>query len=196
MGFTFSTHISQNCAVLQWEGTYHMHSPLSFLTSIVWSSEFLPKLYSFLVILFVVFYWFHCACMGLFGWNVSALKPLILVFHKTPPKPMCHYLIVPLSSCVWWFVPRTKRGPVISILPLSYPVILDATFSPWLQGPGPDARVVYIDGAFDLFHAGHVEVCGYDSLWHAYLWKYEWSFIYFRPIDICSSCEHFPFNIR
>lgn len=27
-----------------------------------------------------------------------------------------------------------------------------------LQGPGPDARIVYIDGAFDLFHAGHVEV--------------------------------------
>lgn len=28
----------------------------------------------------------------------------------------------------------------------------------WLQGPGPDSRIVYIDGAFDLFHAGHVEV--------------------------------------
>ncbi|KAJ8616901.1 hypothetical protein MRB53_013087 [Persea americana] len=27
-----------------------------------------------------------------------------------------------------------------------------------LLGPGPDARVVYIDGAFDLFHAGHVEI--------------------------------------
>lgn len=26
------------------------------------------------------------------------------------------------------------------------------------QSPGPDARIVYIDGAFDLFHAGHVEV--------------------------------------
>lgn len=26
------------------------------------------------------------------------------------------------------------------------------------KGPGPDARVVYIDGAFDLFHAGHVEI--------------------------------------
>ncbi|KAF9662917.1 hypothetical protein SADUNF_Sadunf18G0104200 [Salix dunnii] len=26
------------------------------------------------------------------------------------------------------------------------------------KGPGPNARVVYIDGAFDLFHAGHVEV--------------------------------------
>jgi len=27
-----------------------------------------------------------------------------------------------------------------------------------MQGPCPDARIVYIDGAFDLFHAGHVEV--------------------------------------
>ncbi|GJT78413.1 Rho guanyl-nucleotide exchange factor 12 [Tanacetum coccineum] len=27
-----------------------------------------------------------------------------------------------------------------------------------LQGPGPNARVVYIDGGFDLFHAGHVEI--------------------------------------
>jgi ethanolamine-phosphate cytidylyltransferase len=26
------------------------------------------------------------------------------------------------------------------------------------QGPGPNARIVYIDGAFDLFHAGHVEI--------------------------------------
>ncbi|PON33314.1 putative nicotinate-nucleotide adenylyltransferase [Parasponia andersonii] len=25
-------------------------------------------------------------------------------------------------------------------------------------GPGQDARIVYIDGAFDLFHAGHVEI--------------------------------------
>lgn len=48
-------------------------------------------------------------------------------------------------------------------------MILDASFFPWLQGPGPDARVVYIDGAFDLFHAGHVEVGGYDSLLHTYL---------------------------
>ncbi|KAG6428491.1 hypothetical protein SASPL_112743 [Salvia splendens] len=27
-----------------------------------------------------------------------------------------------------------------------------------LQVPGPNSRVVYIDGAFDLFHAGHVEI--------------------------------------
>ncbi|KMZ70852.1 Ethanolamine-phosphate cytidylyltransferase [Zostera marina] len=26
------------------------------------------------------------------------------------------------------------------------------------KGPGHDARIVYIDGAFDLFHAGHVEI--------------------------------------
>ena len=26
------------------------------------------------------------------------------------------------------------------------------------KGPGPDARIVYIDGAFDLFHARHVEI--------------------------------------
>lgn len=26
------------------------------------------------------------------------------------------------------------------------------------KGPGPNARVVYIDGAFDVFHAGHVEI--------------------------------------
>ncbi|KAH9549269.1 hypothetical protein CY35_10G008900 [Sphagnum magellanicum] len=25
------------------------------------------------------------------------------------------------------------------------------------KGPGPEARIVYVDGAFDLFHAGHVE---------------------------------------
>ncbi|KAJ3680986.1 hypothetical protein LUZ60_015475 [Juncus effusus] len=26
------------------------------------------------------------------------------------------------------------------------------------KGPGPDSRIVYIDGAFDLLHAGHVEI--------------------------------------
>ncbi|KAL6597463.1 hypothetical protein ACP70R_046903 [Stipagrostis hirtigluma subsp. patula] len=26
------------------------------------------------------------------------------------------------------------------------------------RGPGPNSRIVYIDGAFDLFHAGHVEI--------------------------------------
>jgi bifunctional ADP-heptose synthase (sugar kinase/adenylyltransferase) len=29
------------------------------------------------------------------------------------------------------------------------------------QAPSPGAHVVYIDGAFDLFHAGHVEVLFY-----------------------------------
>ncbi|KAH8481574.1 hypothetical protein H0E87_029160 [Populus deltoides] len=32
------------------------------------------------------------------------------------------------------------------------------------KGPGPNARVVYIDGAFDLFHAGHVEFVAPTSL--------------------------------
>ncbi|KAF5758548.1 putative ethanolamine-phosphate cytidylyltransferase [Helianthus annuus] len=38
------------------------------------------------------------------------------------------------------------------------------------KGLGPNARVVYIDEGFDLFHVGHVEVCSllisylYDSL--------------------------------
>ncbi|CAN0901303.1 Ethanolamine-phosphate cytidylyltransferase [Linum grandiflorum] len=31
-------------------------------------------------------------------------------------------------------------------------------FSNGKQAPRPNARVVYIDGAFDLFHAGHVEI--------------------------------------
>ncbi|KQK19534.1 hypothetical protein BRADI_1g48850v3 [Brachypodium distachyon] len=26
------------------------------------------------------------------------------------------------------------------------------------QDPGPDSRIVYMDGAFGLFHAGHVEI--------------------------------------
>ncbi|KAL5204454.1 hypothetical protein ABZP36_009325 [Zizania latifolia] len=30
------------------------------------------------------------------------------------------------------------------------------------RGPGPDSRIVYIDGAFDLLHAGHVEAVGVD----------------------------------
>ncbi|KAG6741044.1 hypothetical protein POTOM_056528 [Populus tomentosa] len=30
------------------------------------------------------------------------------------------------------------------------------------KGPGPNARVVYIDGAFDLFHAGHVELSAFQ----------------------------------
>lgn len=42
---------------------------------------------------------------------------------------------------------------------------LNGTFKLWLQGPGPQARVVYIDGAFDLFHAGHVEVYCMNKLY-------------------------------
>lgn len=40
------------------------------------------------------------------------------------------------------------------------------------KAPGPNSRVVYIDGAFDLFHAGHVEIFHYIFVklpWHAYL---------------------------
>ena len=36
-----------------------------------------------------------------------------------------------------------------------------------MQGPGPDSRIVYIDGAFDLLHAGHVEV-NVNSFAHAH----------------------------
>lgn len=34
----------------------------------------------------------------------------------------------------------------------------DDVFLSKSQVPPPNARIVYIDGAFDLFHAGHVEV--------------------------------------
>jgi hypothetical protein len=37
-----------------------------------------------------------------------------------------------------------------------YHILIDSCLL--FQSPGPDARIVYIDGAFDLFHAGHVEV--------------------------------------
>ncbi|WZZ01382.1 hypothetical protein YC2023_073710 [Brassica napus] len=40
-------------------------------------------------------------------------------------------------------------------VPNSYPSGSELTV---LLGPGPDARVVYIAGAFDLFHAGHVGI--------------------------------------
>lgn len=40
-----------------------------------------------------------------------------------------------------------------------------------LQGPGPDARIVYIDGAFDLFHAGHVEVYCMNKLFASFFKK-------------------------
>ncbi|XP_077238574.1 ethanolamine-phosphate cytidylyltransferase-like [Tasmannia lanceolata] len=47
-----------------------------------------------------------------------------------------------------------KGGQVSHFLPTSRRIV---QFSNG-KGPGPDARVVYIDGAFDLFHAGHVEI--------------------------------------
>ncbi|KAG1365590.1 hypothetical protein COCNU_12G005900 [Cocos nucifera] len=42
---------------------------------------------------------------------------------------------------------------------LAMPVGAAADFD---EGPGPDARIVYIDGAFDLFHAGHVEITTFN----------------------------------
>lgn len=47
-----------------------------------------------------------------------------------------------------------KGGHVSHFLPTSRRIV---QFSNG-KGPGPNARVVYIDGAFDLFHAGHVEI--------------------------------------
>ncbi|KAJ3669110.1 hypothetical protein LUZ60_011060 [Juncus effusus] len=51
--------------------------------------------------------------------------------------------------------PRSGTGTRIShFLPTSRRIV---QFSNG-KGPGPDSRIVYIDGAFDLFHAGHVEI--------------------------------------
>lgn len=47
-----------------------------------------------------------------------------------------------------------KGGRISHFLPTSRRIV---QFSNG-KGPGPNSRVVYIDGAFDLFHAGHVEV--------------------------------------
>ncbi|CAN4097457.1 unnamed protein product [Withania somnifera] len=49
---------------------------------------------------------------------------------------------------------KSKIDHVSSFLPTSRRIV---QFSNG-KGPGPDARVVYIDGAFDLFHIGHVEI--------------------------------------
>lgn len=49
---------------------------------------------------------------------------------------------------------HAKKGHVSHFLPTSRRIV---QFSNGNKGPGPNARVVYIDGAFDLFHAGHVE---------------------------------------
>uniref|UniRef100_A0A0D3DCB5 ethanolamine-phosphate cytidylyltransferase n=1 Tax=Brassica oleracea var. oleracea TaxID=109376 RepID=A0A0D3DCB5_BRAOL len=67
------------------------------------------------------------------------------------------------------FVPNSyPSGSVLTVL-LVVLIIEENWFKPqyhqfssslWEHclGPGPDARVVYIAGAFDLFHAGHVEI--------------------------------------
>ncbi|OVA19276.1 Cytidyltransferase-like domain [Macleaya cordata] len=49
---------------------------------------------------------------------------------------------------------RSSKAQVSHFLPTSRRIV---QFSNG-KGPGPNARVVYIDGAFDLFHAGHVEI--------------------------------------
>lgn len=51
-------------------------------------------------------------------------------------------------------VKKPKVGHLSHFLPTSRRIV---QFSNG-KGPGPNARVVYIDGAFDLFHAGHVEI--------------------------------------
>ncbi|MBA0728684.1 hypothetical protein Golax_001564, partial [Gossypium laxum] len=47
---------------------------------------------------------------------------------------------------------QLQRGQLSQFLPTSRRIV---QFSNG-KGPGPNARIVYIDGAFDLFHAGHV----------------------------------------
>ncbi|KAG4113266.1 hypothetical protein ERO13_D13G212100v2 [Gossypium hirsutum] len=49
---------------------------------------------------------------------------------------------------------QLQRGQLSQFLPTSRRIV---QFSNG-KGPGPNARIVYIDGAFDLFHAGHVEI--------------------------------------
>ncbi|XP_058188983.1 ethanolamine-phosphate cytidylyltransferase-like [Rhododendron vialii] len=49
----------------------------------------------------------------------------------------------------------TNGGHISHFLPTSRRIV---QFSNGGKGPGPNSRVVYIDGAFDLFHAGHVEI--------------------------------------
>ncbi|KAL7096280.1 hypothetical protein ACP275_10G071300 [Erythranthe tilingii] len=50
--------------------------------------------------------------------------------------------------------PLVNGGHVSHFLPTSRRIV---QFSNG-KGPGPNSRVVYIDGAFDIFHAGHVEI--------------------------------------
>ncbi|XP_060172251.1 ethanolamine-phosphate cytidylyltransferase-like isoform X2 [Lycium barbarum] len=49
---------------------------------------------------------------------------------------------------------QAKGGQISHFLPTSRRIV---QFSNG-KGPAPNSRVVYIDGAFDLFHAGHVEI--------------------------------------
>ncbi|GAB2267424.1 Ethanolamine-phosphate cytidylyltransferase [Dionaea muscipula] len=49
---------------------------------------------------------------------------------------------------------QNNIAPVSKFLPTSRRIV---QFSNG-KGPGPNARVIYIDGAFDLFHVGHVEI--------------------------------------
>ncbi|XP_022728663.1 ethanolamine-phosphate cytidylyltransferase-like isoform X2 [Durio zibethinus] len=56
---------------------------------------------------------------------------------------------------------QSKRGQVSQFLPTSRRIVQFSngkSYSVFTQGPGRNALVVYIDGAFDLFHAGHVEI--------------------------------------
>lgn len=49
---------------------------------------------------------------------------------------------------------QSKGAHISQFLPTSRRIVQFSN----CKGPGPNARVVYIDGAFDLFHAGHVEI--------------------------------------
>ncbi|XP_073066857.1 ethanolamine-phosphate cytidylyltransferase-like [Primulina eburnea] len=49
---------------------------------------------------------------------------------------------------------RVNGGHISHFLPTSRRIVQFSNGT----GPGPNYRVVYIDGAFDLFHAGHVEI--------------------------------------
>ncbi|KAL2932558.1 Ethanolamine-phosphate cytidylyltransferase [Bienertia sinuspersici] len=66
--------------------------------------------------------------------------------HKDGDDPTSHE-----ESCD---VKKPSVGHLSHFLPTSRRIV---QFSNG-KGPGPNARVVYIDGAFDLFHAGHVEI--------------------------------------
>lgn len=58
---------------------------------------------------------------------------------------------------LWYFL-RIHTLIVDSSLFWLKDLLVKYCFPGQFQGPGPNSRVVYIDGAFDLFHAGHVQV--------------------------------------